>query len=581
MTDIPAANNLETLHYKDGDTDDIIKVIRQDEKSAGKGIEKFSQQFKSSNPYESCQKIHDFLVRNITYKEDPPGVQYVKTPARLWQDRQGDCKSYTLFVCGVLQNLQIPYLIRFVGYVKGRPVTHVYPVALIEGKEYPVDAVLSTIYGKNLCGYEQAAKVKRDFKMTKIASLSGITLQPGSEVAQKQRAARAEAPREFIPFSNLTEGQARLDLLSRQLKLIAAVDPDKAKAAREGLVMIQKAKRDLHKIGGGKVSGVVSPELYPLAQQIAQAQQLNYGAVQGQGKAFIGGPNTISIGTALQIYGYPSPATQMTFIQDVAQNRPYNAARAGAYTSIRYGYNTQYKVMGPEAYNAFRTAWHACQIVNNEVTAPGKTAEDFYQIIRGPVNTNWINDNYEDEIGCGVLYDFVSTSPFNINSLPSQVQIKQSAQNQYNLALARFSGLSTNNISLMARNGVIATATEQPEAIISKLVNNQAGIGEPISVIVAIITAIATAVAAIAGSVGKARELDAQRAAALNIDSIGPGQMFAPSDWGTPQGPPATTGGGSGAGSGAGAGTGSGSDSSSVLPLLALGGAALYFLNQK
>lgn len=42
-----------------------------------------------------CYSVFRYLIENVRYKIDPAGYQYIKSPARLLRDREGDCKSMT------------------------------------------------------------------------------------------------------------------------------------------------------------------------------------------------------------------------------------------------------------------------------------------------------------------------------------------------------------------------------------------------------------------------------------------------------------------------------------------------------
>jgi hypothetical protein len=109
---------------------------------------------------------------NINYKIDPPGVQWIRTPARLWADKEGDCKSFSVFIGSCLHQLGIPFTFRFVSFddTNATP-THVYVVVPVKGgKEIYLDAVLPQF------NVQKPFTYKQDFKMpTAIARLSGVS----------------------------------------------------------------------------------------------------------------------------------------------------------------------------------------------------------------------------------------------------------------------------------------------------------------------------------------------------------------------------------------------------------------------
>lgn len=113
---------------------------------------------------DACYSIFRYVIDNVTYKEDPCGYQYIKTPARLLYDGYGDCKSMTIFVASCLHCLGIRHVIRFVNYDGGNQYTHVYPVAIDEdGNEIIVDCVERDSHGNPIYNYARNFKQKIDF----------------------------------------------------------------------------------------------------------------------------------------------------------------------------------------------------------------------------------------------------------------------------------------------------------------------------------------------------------------------------------------------------------------------------------
>lgn len=122
---------------------------------------------------EMCDFIFHWVDENIEYKADPEGEQWIKTPARLIDDGVGDCKSFTILLCSILSAFGIQNMFRFVAY-KGRDYTHVYPVAIIDGQEFPIDVVAYKQKGIQI-GQELTYKKKYDrMNSTRISQLSGV-----------------------------------------------------------------------------------------------------------------------------------------------------------------------------------------------------------------------------------------------------------------------------------------------------------------------------------------------------------------------------------------------------------------------
>lgn len=112
---------------------------------------------------EQCRAIFSYLVRNVRYKLDPVGDQYIKTPGRLLADGEGDCKSLTMFFASCMHSLGIPFLVRFVNFDGGFQYSHVYPVALDEsGNEIVLDMCELDDAGHPIYNYARPYKRKKD-----------------------------------------------------------------------------------------------------------------------------------------------------------------------------------------------------------------------------------------------------------------------------------------------------------------------------------------------------------------------------------------------------------------------------------
>lgn len=133
------ADGRKKLIHTAGITQDIIDVIlKVNSEPINEQTKKLATNFEPTR--ESMHKLWAFIKENIKYKEDPSGVQWIKTPARLWKDKIGDCKSFTLFAASIFQNLGLDYIIRFTAY-EGSEFTHVYPLVFIDKQAIIMDSV--------------------------------------------------------------------------------------------------------------------------------------------------------------------------------------------------------------------------------------------------------------------------------------------------------------------------------------------------------------------------------------------------------------------------------------------------------
>ncbi len=158
-----------------GTTADIIQAIVDCYNSDYAQVEDLACNMPVSDVKSVCKSIFDFVDQNIRYKMDPFQKQWIRTPARLWADREGDCKSFSIFICSCLRCCGIPHLFRFACYEGNEEPTHVYAVALDEaGNEVIIDPVYRDESGKAIFNEECPYTKKIDMKgTTEISRLSG------------------------------------------------------------------------------------------------------------------------------------------------------------------------------------------------------------------------------------------------------------------------------------------------------------------------------------------------------------------------------------------------------------------------
>lgn len=119
---------------------------------------------------DAILELVDFMIDRFEYEIDPVGEQIIKTPSRFLSDGKGDCKAYSIFISSVLTNMNITNWLRFVDY-SGEDYTHVYCVALIDGKEFPID-VVALICNDIPIGFELF--YKRNYDVCKSSQINGV-----------------------------------------------------------------------------------------------------------------------------------------------------------------------------------------------------------------------------------------------------------------------------------------------------------------------------------------------------------------------------------------------------------------------
>ncbi len=148
---IAAPKGKQSLLYNSGNTRDIISVIMIADKGNAAYVIDFAKTIPGDTVPDICRFLFDWLKDTIPYVEDPDGVQYVKMPGAVYEDRftslggtgkGADCKSFSVFASACLKNLGIPHFYRFISQDKDEDLHHVYICVPTTGKDYIViDAV--------------------------------------------------------------------------------------------------------------------------------------------------------------------------------------------------------------------------------------------------------------------------------------------------------------------------------------------------------------------------------------------------------------------------------------------------------
>lgn len=158
---------------REGATIDIQKEILDTFHASKDQAKAFAPALRGRNNTDTCRNVWTFVNTYIRYRIDPPGEQFVKTPARTFADKFGDCKSMSILAASLLYHLDIPAAFRFSSYRTG-DFTHVYVIAYpngLDGRQCAIDAVLN-------CFDTEKPYLKKQDVMTTIRRLSGIGAAP-------------------------------------------------------------------------------------------------------------------------------------------------------------------------------------------------------------------------------------------------------------------------------------------------------------------------------------------------------------------------------------------------------------------
>jgi hypothetical protein len=121
----PAYQGIDSVYKSKADNKDIRDLLERLVPKAKSQMVDFSKQFKGRTEQETCKKIFDYIRNNFTYVADGE-EQIIKLPSALLKKKVGDCKSYSLFTSGILENLGIPYHFVYASYNENPIPGHVY-----------------------------------------------------------------------------------------------------------------------------------------------------------------------------------------------------------------------------------------------------------------------------------------------------------------------------------------------------------------------------------------------------------------------------------------------------------------------
>ena len=185
----PFQNRREMLTAEQS-TGDIIDAILEAHRRHAGDYSKISSFFNAGSRRATARKIFNFLKNNVRYVIEPGSKQTVKSPAAILATGYGDCKHYSLFAGGVLQNLGIPFAYRFASYkLFDKQPQHVFVVVNPgTNNEIWIDPVVGDF------DYKKPYSYATDRKMA-LYSISGI----GATAQQRADLRAAKAAKKAAP----------------------------------------------------------------------------------------------------------------------------------------------------------------------------------------------------------------------------------------------------------------------------------------------------------------------------------------------------------------------------------------------
>jgi len=173
----------EKLFFKTGNIKDIISVIEYADKRGKKDTKDLVQQMQFQPTKEGMRRIRSYVRNNIRYKKDPKGHERIKSPARTLAEKTGDCKSMSVLVASILQNMKqqgVRYFYRAVLFTDR--YGHIYVIAVLpDGEKVIVDPVFDTFnaYDNRIIkGYD----IYPDGEQKEFSSLAGKRQKNGGSL---------------------------------------------------------------------------------------------------------------------------------------------------------------------------------------------------------------------------------------------------------------------------------------------------------------------------------------------------------------------------------------------------------------
>lgn len=197
LAKLPPYSGRRMVYQKHQGVSDVIAGMGATHQKYKSQYNAIAGQFMAPTALQSCRLLWDFLKNNTHYIIEPDSEQTLRSPAAILELGKNsnvglDCKSYSLFVGGILDALNrkgknIPWCYRYASYRWYDPMPHHVFVVAFPGTNHEIwiDPVLSSFNEKKNYYF------KTDRKMA-LVGISGVNRR---QKRQAKKAARKEQPR--------------------------------------------------------------------------------------------------------------------------------------------------------------------------------------------------------------------------------------------------------------------------------------------------------------------------------------------------------------------------------------------------
>jgi len=250
----PRFEGIDSVYKSKADNKDIRDLLERLVPKSKSQMADFSKQFKGRTEQDTCKKIFDYLKNNFTYVADG-NEQIIKLPSALLKKKVGDCKSYSLFTSGILENLGIPYHFVYASYSSNPIPGHVY-VTTNNG------CIIDAVYGifnqekKPIYKYKKNMNVRYmaglDCKDCNDSQLGKVKLKLPTIVSKDKRQDALNAAKRLKDQAEAAAKKAR-DAAQAAAKKAADAAKDAAKRAADA------AKNIRDKAGQGAKTIALAP----------------------------------------------------------------------------------------------------------------------------------------------------------------------------------------------------------------------------------------------------------------------------------------------------------------------------------
>ncbi len=145
-------------------TDDIVKAVIAQHEINRVACAKIAKKFDANTDYQVCKNLWEFTHYNLAYYAEG-NTQKTKGIAQILTDAKNgvgnDCKHYSNFIGGVLEQLEVPFFYRFAYYPDEEGVLQIQHVYIVCPGIAICDGVLPYFDSEKPCEKKLDIQIKK------------------------------------------------------------------------------------------------------------------------------------------------------------------------------------------------------------------------------------------------------------------------------------------------------------------------------------------------------------------------------------------------------------------------------------